>query len=133
MAIFSTEEVIERMLKIYSTKTMKELGDVLNLGRGAVSNWNVRQSIPLDILLRVSQEKSVSVDWLLFGKEEQRKLDPLEELLLSSFNELDNKAKMSILSLIHNGGSSAAGTNQTAGNHSVNNIFSGDNLTINKK
>lgn len=134
MANFSTDAVIERLFKLYSVRTMKELGDALGLGRGAVSNWNVRQSIPFEVLLKIQQEKGVSWDWLIDGKEEQgRKLDPLEDLLLSSFNELDNKTKMSILSLIHTGGSAAGGINQAAGDNSVNNVFSGDNVTISGK
>lgn len=134
MATFSTDEIIERLFKLYSVRTMKELGDVLGLGRGAVSNWSVRQSIPFEILLKIRQEKSVSWDWLIDGKEEEQshKLDPLEELLLSSFNELDNKAKMSILSLIHNGGKTNAGVSQTAGDNGVNNVFSGSDVILSK-
>lgn len=133
MKSFSVDEILKRMRKIYSVETNKDLARELGFSQQVVSGWLTRNSIPLDALLKVNNEKDASVDWLLYGKEEQgRKLDPLEDLLLSSFNELDNKTKMSILSLIHTGGSAAGGINQAAGDNSVNNVFSSDNVMINR-
>lgn len=133
MLVFSADEIIERLLKVYSVRQMKDLAELLGISAVAVTNWKKRNSVPTEVLFKTVQEKGVSLDWLVYGKEEQgRTLDPLEDLLLSSFNELDNKAKMSILSLIHNGGKAQGGVSQTSGDNGVNNVFSGDNLTINR-
>lgn len=127
----NVDEILQRMRKIYAVESNRKLAECFGLKESSVSNWKSR-GISSDILLKVATEKNVSLDWLVYGKEDQgRKLDPLEDLLLSSFNELDNKTKMSILSLIHTGGSAAGGINQAAGDNSVNNVFSGDNVTIN--
>lgn len=135
MANFSTDAVIKRLFKLYSVRTMKELGDALGLGRGAVSNWNVRQSIPFEVLIKIQQEKGVSWDWLIDGKEEQgRKLDPLEELALVAFNALDDKGKINALSLMngHSQPSPSNSISQNAGDNSVNNVFSGGDAINNK-
>lgn len=133
MPIFCAAEILQRMQKIYDVRTNRELAAIFSISENAVSNWNKRNAIPFETLLGVVQEKGVSLDWLIFGKEEQRRLDALEELVLTAFNNLDSKAKLSIISLIHNGGAEAKGHGGTAsGNNSVNNVYSGDNLVINK-
>lgn len=116
MATFSTDETIERMFKLYSVRTMKELGEALSLKRGAVSNWNVRQSIPFEVLLKVAEEKNVSLDWLVYGKEKQHQLDTSERMLLTAFADLDDSQKMQAVLFL---GNLASSNSMVQGEHSA--------------
>lgn len=129
----STVDIIERLLKIYSVKTMKELSIAMGFSSGVVANWKARDTIPFEVLLKIQKEKEVSWDWLIDGKEEQgRKLDALEELALMAFNALDDKGKINALSLMNgNANLNNSAISQNAGDNSVNNVFSGDNMTVN--
>lgn len=133
MSKFNIEETLRRVRNLYSVEMNKDLAEVLGLGKSTISGWVSRNSIPNEILFKISEEKNVSLDWLVYGKKEQRKLDSLENLLLTAFNKLDDDAKIGIISLLHTGGKTGTGNTiqNTVGDNSSNNIFSGDNLTIN--
>ena len=94
MPVFCSIEIIERMCKIYSVKNMKDLSSALGVGASTVSNWNQRNMIPFDVLLKVSSEKGVSLDWLVFGNAQQQSLSATEKMLLGAFNELDEKQQL---------------------------------------
>lgn len=102
MSNFSSSNVIERLLKIYSLKTMKELSAELGFSSGVVANWNARNSIPLDVLLKVSEQKKVSLDWLIRGEQPANELSTHEKLVLMAFNDLDDRKKLEIIGLMTN-------------------------------
>lgn len=134
MSNFSTNETIERLLKIYSVRTMKELSLVLGGSESLVANWNKRDAIPFENLVIIAREKNVSLDWLVYGKEDNaRTLNPLEELILTAFNALDDKAKLQMISLMNNGGQSSNGVNQVSGDHGVNNYQGSVNIEPEKR
>ena len=88
---------------------MKDLSSALGVGASTVSNWNQRNMIPFDVLLKVSSEKGVSLDWLVFGNAQQQSLSATEKMLLGAFNELDEKQQLQAMlfvgNLANNGGS----------------------------
>ncbi|HDL1236318.1 TPA: helix-turn-helix domain-containing protein [Mannheimia haemolytica] len=128
MATFSTDETIERMFKLYSVRTMKELGEALSLKRGAVSNWNVRQSIPFEVLLKVAEEKNVSLDWLVYGKEKQHQLDTSERMLLTAFADLDDSQKMQAVLFLGN----LASSNSMVQGGSIQQQNGGNGINLNQ-
>lgn len=135
MSKFNIEETLRRMRKIYAVEMNKDLSVALEIGKSTISGWISRNAIPNEVLFKVSEEKNVSLDWLVYGKEEQgRKLDPLEELALVAFNALDDKGKINALSLMngHSQSSPSNSISQNAGDNSVNNVFSGGDAINNK-
>lgn len=132
MENFYADEILKRIRSLFAVETNKDLGKELGFSQQVVSGWVTRNSIPLDVLLRVGNEKNVSLDWLVYAKETKGiVLNPLEELVLTAFNGLDDKAKIQMISLLHTGGKNELGISQTSGDNGSNNIFSGDNVTIN--
>lgn len=126
MLNFSADEIIERLLKIYSVKTMKELAEILEISAVAVTNWKKRNAVPSEILFRTSLEKGVSLDWLVYGKEVSKELDPLEQLALIAFNRLNNEEKINALTLMNMGSVKLGAiqdtpTNNTISQHATNN------------
>lgn len=131
MTEMNVDEILRKMRKVYSVETNKELGLCFDLKESSVSSWKSR-GIPSEILLRVSIEKNVSLDWLLFDKEQQKPLTDLERLALIAFNTLDDKAKIQMISLMNNGGRSISdGITQSSGEYGVNSVVGG-NVTIKK-
>ncbi|KYL10078.1 hypothetical protein AC568_04560 [Mannheimia haemolytica] len=115
---------------------MKELGEALSLKRGAVSNWNVRQSIPFEVLLKVAEEKNVSLDWLVYGKEKQHQLDTSERMLLTAFADLDDSQKMQAVLFLGNLASSnsmvqGGSIQQQNGDNGIN--LNQSSVTVEKK
>lgn len=132
MLVFSSDEIIERLLKVYSVRQMKDLAELMGISAVAVTNWKKRNSVPTEVLFKTVQEKNVSLDWLVYGKENNaRTLNPLEELVLTAFNALDDKAKLQMISLMNNGGQSSNGVNQVSGDHGVNSVVNGT-VTVKK-
>ncbi|WP_047977706.1 helix-turn-helix domain-containing protein [Muribacter muris] len=123
MSNFSSGEVIERLLKIYSLKTMKELSAELGFSNGVVANWNARNSIPLDVLLNVAEQKKVSLDWLIRGEQPTNELSTHEKLVLMAFNDLDDRKKLEVIGLMTN----LKADKQQSANGSINVIGNQDN------
>lgn len=67
-AEISIDEIIQRMKKEFEVKTDKELGEILNVSKTAVSSWRNRNSIPLDVLVSAAVSSMCSMDYLVFGK-----------------------------------------------------------------
>lgn len=114
MPVFCSIEIIERMCKIYSVKNMKDLSSALGVGASTVSNWNQRNMIPFDVLLKVSSEKGVSLDWLVFGNAQQQSLSATEKMLLGAFNELDEKQQLQAVLFVGNLANNGAQNNRPA-------------------
>lgn len=126
MVNFSSAEVIERLLKIYSLKTMKELSIELGFSGGVVANWNARNSIPLDVLLSVSEQKKVSLDWLIKGENKEKQLSNLEELVLLGFKRLSQEEQLSLLGQL-----SCISANIEKGNANNHGVIGSNNTVTN--
>lgn len=124
-------EIIERMKNVANVREDQELAKIFDLGKTAIANWKRGTGISLSYIFDFTQKYNCDLNWLLTGESVGIKLDPLENLLLTAFNKLDDEAKIGIISLLHTGGKNSGGINQTSGNNGSNNIFSGDNVMIN--
>lgn len=132
MLIFSANDVIDRMLSLYGVRTNKELSQIFDASPGLIANWKVRNNVPLDFLIKVKNEKNVSLDWLVFGQEMEkgRILSDLENLALQAFNALSDREKILAISAMSTGASAGGSVTQNGGS---NNYYSGENFTINEK
>ncbi|WP_315569225.1 helix-turn-helix domain-containing protein [Haemophilus parahaemolyticus] len=113
------------MRKIYDFSSNRELAVYFSISDTTISNWKTRNSVPLEFLLRASNEKDVSLDWLIYGKEKTQALKATEKMLLTAFNELDDKQQLQAVVFVGNlaqGGTSSptASVSQHAGENAYN-------------
>lgn len=125
MPIFYADTVLERMRKIYEFSSNRELAAYFSISDTTISNWKTRNSVPLEFLLRASNEKDVSLDWLIYGKEKTQALKATEKMLLTAFNELDDKQQLQAVVFVGNlaqGGTNSptASISQHAGENAYN-------------
>lgn len=125
----NVEEILERLKTLTSSRTNKELAEKLYLSSDkVVSNWKTRNSIPLEVLLFIRKQYQCNMDWLLFG-EQQETLTANEKLVLTAFNNLDDRKKIEFMAKIM-GLDTAEKPNsiiQTA-NGDGNNLVAGDQI-----
>lgn len=96
----NVEEILERLKTLTSSRTNKELAEKLYLSSDkVVSNWKTRNSIPLEVLLFIRKQYQCNMDWLLFG-EQQETLTANEKLVLTAFNNLDDRKKIEFMAKI---------------------------------
>lgn len=123
--------LIERLKKAADVAEDQALAEILGMSKSAFSYAKKNCSFSIGLMIDFSSRYNCDLNWLLTGESVGIKLDPLENLLLTAFNKLDDDAKISVISLLHTGGKNASGISQTSGDNGSNNIFSGDNVTIN--
>lgn len=70
MKTFSSNDILDRLKIALSITSDKDLGDILGISKGAVSNWRKRNSIDLERVFSVCEH--VSFDWLISGSGEMR-------------------------------------------------------------
>lgn len=71
---------IERLKKIYNLKTDTALAERIGKDKNTVSVWKRRQSIPLEVLKRISDEENISMEWLVSGTGAMKKVTAGEAL-----------------------------------------------------
>lgn len=89
-------EIIERMKKISNVFQDKELAEVLGLTAASIVSWKKRNTIPLENLIKISNLFNTSVDFLLWGKEQQS-LSTHEKMALLAFNDLNERQKLNAI------------------------------------
>lgn len=65
MKTFSSEEIILRLKNILGIESDKELGELLGVTKGAISNWKKRNSIDWNLVF--SKCEHVDLNWLING------------------------------------------------------------------
>lgn len=132
MPIFYADAVLERMRKIYEFSSNRELAAYFSISDTTISNWKTRNSVPLEFLLRASNEKDVSLDWLIYGKEKTQALKATEKMLLTAFNELDDKQQLQAVVFV--GNLAGAATNTSVTQHAGENAYNvGGDFNFNQK
>lgn len=117
--------IIERLKFEFNEKTDKGLCEELEIPTQTISNWKKRNSIPFEVLFDISQKYNLSLDWLTTGKEKTQALKATEKMLLTAFNELDDKQQLQAVVFVGNlaqGGTSSptASVSQHAGENAYN-------------
>ena len=81
--VYNQTEMLARVKKVLQengidTSTQKSIGDYFGVVSSAISNWeNNKKPIGLEKLIKVSSDFNVSLDWLVFGIEQNRE-EPAE-------------------------------------------------------
>jgi transcriptional regulator with XRE-family HTH domain len=61
--------IIQRIMKAYQCRRDADVAKHLGVEKGAVSNYrNGRRKLPMSLVLKVAEETSMSLDWLMLGK-----------------------------------------------------------------
>lgn len=117
--------IIERMKEVLGKENDKALSEELGVARTTFSNWKNRNNMPIDMILTFAQNYNLSLDWLICGKEKTQALKATEKMLLTAFNELDDKQQLQAVVFVGNlaqGGTSSptASVSQHAGENAYN-------------
>lgn len=62
--------VTERLHEILGTKTIRELGELLDVSASTIATWHKRALCPFEIVLRAHMYTGVSLKWLTLGEGE---------------------------------------------------------------
>ena len=131
--------IIEQLKTGLNSKTDKDLCEKIGVPKQTLSGWKSRNSIPLEMIFDISQKFSLDLNWLITGKEKAQELKATEKMLLTAFNELDDKQQLQAVvfvgSLAQGGGAPTetekGGNTMTVNNSQVGNAVNG-NMTIGK-
>ena len=64
--------IIERLLRLFNFRNRVELSSVLSLSTGRIATWQTREKVPFELLIRIHLSTDVDLDFLLFGKNEEK-------------------------------------------------------------
>ncbi|MGJ8514663.1 hypothetical protein R84981_001140 [Carnimonas sp. R-84981] len=116
-----TDAIMQRMRGVVGVDSDYQLAKFLGISTSALSNWRKRGSIPIDQCMSLCVTYGVSLDWLIFGKD--------ETALSGSFtNGLPQSISGSSIPLYDVEG--AAGAGRALDHESVIGSFQLDNDTI---
>lgn len=79
----NSNEIFERLLKLYKTKKLNELSLMLGFKKNWGSSVKNRGSVPFEACVKASEEYNISMDYLLFGEEKSTKEIDINELKIS--------------------------------------------------
>ncbi len=65
----NTNNILDRVKHYINCKSDDDLARILRATPQNISNWRARNTIPWEELYRFSQEKKVSLDWMLSGED----------------------------------------------------------------
>ena len=99
--------IIERMKEVLGKENDKALSEELGVARTTFSNWKNRNNMPIDMILTFAQNHNLSLDWLIYGKENAPKLNEMETELLTRFNRLSFSEKLDIFNRLQGSTASA--------------------------
>ena len=122
--------IIEQLKDALNERTDKSLCEKLGITPQTLSSWKRRNSIPYETIVEIAHAHNLSLDWLTFGKESQS-LTAIEQMMLTAFNQLDDKQRLQAVVFVGNlaqgGGANGQGGNTiTANNSRANNIANGN-------
>ncbi|MBS6009694.1 MAG: helix-turn-helix domain-containing protein [Haemophilus parahaemolyticus] len=134
MEKFSVRLIIERMKEVLGKENDKALIEELGVAQTTFSNWKNRNNMPIDMILTFAQNHNLSLDWLIYGKDKTQALKATEKMLLTAFNELDDKQQLQAVVFVGNlaqggGASGQGGSTMTVNNSQADNIANGS-ITI---
>lgn len=124
----NSSEIVDRMKKISNVFQDKELAEILGLTAASIVSWKKRNTIPLENLIKISNQFNVSVDFLLWG-EQTEQLSTQEKMALIAFNDLDERGKVDAIAYMSGIKNKAASISQTV-QGSSNNVVGNGNIHI---
>jgi phage repressor protein C with HTH and peptisase S24 domain len=70
-ADYSFLKITDRLMEVFGVKNLKDLSAVLDVNYATFSTWLRRDKIPYELLVSLSVEKKISLDWLLLGSKSE--------------------------------------------------------------
>lgn len=81
--------------------SQKELGDNLGIGVSTISMWEAGKREPdYKYLMSIAELFGVSVDYLLYGKTDDKKLSQKERAVVDLFNQLSTEMQHEVLGIM---------------------------------
>lgn len=134
MEKFSVRLIIERMKEVLGKENDKALIEELGVAQTTFSNWKNRNNMPIDMILTFAQNHNLSLDWLIYGKDKTQALKATEKMLLTAFNELDDKQQLQAVLFVGNLAQGGAATNASVTQHAGENAYNvGGDFNFNQK
>lgn len=134
MEKFSVRLIIERMKEVLGKENDKALIEELGVAQTTFSNWKNRNNMPIDMILTFAQNHNLSLDWLIYGKDKTQALKATEKMLLTAFNELDDKQQLQAVVFVGNLAQGGAATNTSVTQHAGENAYNvGGDFNFNQK
>ena len=98
-------DVIDRLLQVFECKNDSELCILLNVkSQSTLSSWRSRDSVPYALCVDVSEQKKISLDWLLTGKGDMCLKTGLDDLhatkIVQMYEALNDVQQREILSAL---------------------------------
>ncbi|MBW5893135.1 helix-turn-helix domain-containing protein [Pectobacterium polaris] len=62
------DAVLSRLMELLGVASDSELARALDVNRQTLASWRKRESVPYSICVNLSEEKNISLDWLLTGR-----------------------------------------------------------------
>lgn len=126
MSLLNSRLIIERMKSVLSANTDDELAQSLGKPSSTVRNWKNRNNLPFDIAIEFAETHSLSLDWLVSGKEAEQ-LATDEQMMMLAYRQLTPTQKVNLMmqmSGLGNGASGGVVQNGDGGNN--NQVFNGN-------
>lgn len=86
-------EIVERLKQLYDVKTDTQLQDKTGIKTNTLRTWKERNSIPYKKLDEISQNESISMNWLLYGKGPV-KMEECEKLNIDDQTDTHNQEEI---------------------------------------
>ena len=64
--------VMERLLRLFNLRNRVELSSLIGVSTGSIATWQTRNTTPFELLIRIHLATGVDLDFLLFGKNEEK-------------------------------------------------------------
>lgn len=125
MSEFNSRLIIERMREVEQVQNDKELAERIGVEAGTLSKWKNRNSLPIDKIVAFSNENSVSIDWLISGKQVEQ-LAKDETLFLTAYRQLDQTQKATLLLQMSGLNNGTNGNVVQSGDGNNHQVFHGD-------
>jgi len=75
----SANAVLDRLQQALGASSDSDLCRIINLNRATLGNWRIRDSVPYSLCVNLSEDFSLSLEWLLTGKGKMRQSESIEE------------------------------------------------------
>ena len=95
----NSEEIFLRLMSACNTKTLKKLSEQLGYRYNWATTTRNRNVVPWEACAKVSQEKGISLDYLIFGSEQNNNALDGNELRLSIAEGLFAAIQTNMISL----------------------------------
>lgn len=87
--MLTAESVIDRCRAALKLKTNKALAAHLQTSESGLCSRIKRNTLPVQLVIKVAEQTGLSLDWLILGKETAEPLTPAEATLLHGWRQLN--------------------------------------------